>query len=329
VASDAPTGVPNVLRTGRSELYRDVTDEMLVAVARDPDHLRLARELRLRSVMIVPIKDRATVLGAISFVLSSDRRYTDDDLVMAEQLAERAGAAIANARLYAAAQDAVRIRDDFMLIAGHELRTPLMALSLHHEALRRAKDDLAIESVRERGAKLRVQTDRISRLVDDLLDVSRISAGRVALEPEELDFGEHVAMIVERMRDELDRTQTPVSLAIDSVRGRWDRSRTDQIITNLLGNAAKYGRGAPIAVRVQRRAEHVDLVVADRGIGIALEDQPRIFRRFERATSAQGYGGLGLGLWITSQLVEAHGGTIAVESQLGAGSTFTVSLPIG
>lgn len=327
--SDAPTGVPNVLRTGRSELYREISDEILVATARDAEHLRIARELQLRSVMIVPIKDRDTVVGAISLVLASDRRYSDDDLMMAEQLAERAGAAIANARLYAAAQQAVRARDDFMLTAGHELRTPLMALSLHHEALQRARDDMPIDKVRERGTKLRAQSDRIARLVEDLLDVSRISAGRVALEREELDFGEHVTAIVDRMRDELERTKTPITLAVDSIRGHWDRSRTDQIITNLLGNAAKYGRGAPIEVRVLRRAEVVDLVVADQGIGIAEEDQPRIFKRFERAASAQGYGGLGLGLWITSRLVEAHGGTIAVASRLGAGSTFTVSLPLG
>jgi signal transduction histidine kinase len=324
----AKTGVPNVLRTGISELYPEIPDELLVAGAIDEEHLRISRELGLRSAMIVPIKERGEILGVITFVATDPgRRYGPDDRQMAEQLAERAGAAIANEKLYSAAREAIRIRDEFMLVAGHELRTPLSALSLHHEALVSTRDGTPLEKIRERGAKLVAQGHRLSRLVEDLLDVSRISAGRLALECEDLDLGELTREIVDRMRDEFARARAPLTLDIEPVRGRWDRSRLDQVITNLLSNALKYGMGSPVDVRVARTADGVILTVTDRGIGIAPEDQLRVFKRFERAVSSRKFGGLGLGLWIAGQLVEAHRGTIAVSSQPGSGSTFTVTLP--
>ncbi len=323
------TGVPNVLRTGASELYPEIPDELLVASAVDAEHLRISRELGLQSAMIVPIKDRDTVLGAISFVIAGpDRRYSTDDLVMAEQLAARAGAAISNAKLYTAAREAIRERDEFMLVAGHELRTPLAAMSLHHEALVGTRDGTPIEKVRERGGKLRAQSERLARLVEDLLDVSRLSAGRLTLDPDEFDLATLVREIVDRMKDELDRAGSPVTIDADEVRGRWDRARIDQVVTNLLGNALKYGKGSPIEVSVKREGNRASVVVSDQGIGIAAEDQPRIFQRFERAVSSRKFGGLGLGLWITSQLVEAHRGSIEVQSEPGKGSAFTVTLPI-
>jgi signal transduction histidine kinase len=257
-----------------------------------------------------------------------DRAYGPEDLMMAEQLAERAGAAIANAQLYAAARDAIRVRDEFMLVAGHELRTPLAALSLLHESLERVREGTSIDKIRERGSKLRAQSERLSRLVEDLLDVSRISAGRVSLELEPFDLGALVGDIGDRMREELERAHSPLTLELDSVEGRWDRGRIEQVVTNLLGNAAKYGRGSPIRASVRRDGDRATLVVIDEGIGIAPEDQERIFKRFERAASPKKFGGLGLGLWITSQLVDAHGGTIAVQSEPGKGATFTVTLPI-
>jgi signal transduction histidine kinase len=326
---DDPTGVPNVLRTGISEMYAEITDALLVAGARDHEHLRIARELGLRSVIIVPIRDGRRVLGALSFVLANtDRRYSADDLVMAEQLGERAGAAISNARLYAEAQTAIRARDDFLLVAGHELRTPVAAMSLHHEHLASAPDDTSIASVRARGAKLRAQTERMTRLITELLDVSKIAAGRLVLDLTEVDLGAEARMNAERMHDDFERAHAPLVLEIEEARGRWDRARVDQIITNLFTNALKYGRGSPVIVRVQRRGDHAVLEVVDRGIGIAPEDQERIFERFERAVSARHFGGLGLGLWITKRLVTALGGTISVRSEPGQGATFAVELPL-
>jgi signal transduction histidine kinase len=324
------TGVPNVLRTGASEMYAEITDDILVAGARDEEHLRIARELGIRSVIIVAIRDRKRVFGALSFVLAddTDRRYTADDLVMAEQLGERVGAAISNSRLYGEAQAAIRARDDFLLVAGHELRTPVAAMSLHHETLAHAPDETSIASVRARGAKLRTQTDRMARLITELLDVSKVAAGRLVLERSDVDLGAEARAIAERMRDDFERAHAPLDLEIDEARGRWDRGRIDQIITNLLSNALKYGRGSPVHVRVKKQRDRAVLEVRDHGIGIAPEDQARIFERFERAVSTLHFGGLGLGLWITKQLVTAHGGTIAVNSEPGQGATFAVELPL-
>ncbi|MDQ3364735.1 MAG: ATP-binding protein [Myxococcota bacterium] len=325
---NATAGVPNVLRTGRSELHATVTDAMLVAGARDEEHLRISRELGLRSAMVVAIKDRGRLVGAITFVTTNDRRYGDADLLMAEQLADRAGAAIGNAALYDEARQAIRARDEFMLIAGHELRTPLASLTLLHEALINTREGTPTEKVRERGRKLKSQSERLSRLVEDLLDVSRISAGRLELDREELDLGALVTDCAERMREDFERARAPLDVQVAEVRGWWDKARVEQILTNLFGNAAKYGKGTPVEVRLERHPSGAKLVVTDQGIGIAVADQPRIFQRFERAVSARNFGGLGLGLWITTQLVEAHGGTINVESAPGAGATFTVVLPI-
>ena len=246
---------------------------------------------------------------------------------MAEQLSERAGAAITNAKLYGSARDAIRARDEFMLVAGHELRTPLAAMSLHHEALMATRDGTAIEKVRERGTKLRAQSERIGRLIEHLLDVSRLSAGRLTLEPEEFDLGALTQQIVERMHDDIERAHAPVTLVIEPAVGTWDKARIDQVITNLMTNAIKYGRGAPIDVRVSRDGDVAKLVVTDNGIGIDTGDQTRIFARFERAVSPRKFSGLGLGLWIASQLVEAHHGTLSVASTPGTGATFTLTLP--
>ena len=289
----------------------------LVAEPRDP---------RLR--MTIAIRDRDAVIGAISFA-RREHPYAPDDVLVAEQLADRAGAAIANAKLYTEARDAIRLRDEFMLVAGHELRTPLSALSLLHESLEKLRDDTPLDKIRERGTKLRAQSLRLHRLVEDLLDVSRMSAGRPSLDREQVDLGALVTEIAERMRDELERAHSPLALDVESVVGHWDRVRLDQIITNLLGNALKYGRGSPIEARVRRDGDRATLVVVDRGIGIAPADHQRIFQRFERAASPRKFAGLGLGLWITSELVQAHGGAISVDSELGRGATFTVTLPIG
>jgi signal transduction histidine kinase len=328
VDPSAATGVPNILRTGKSELYAEIPDELLVAGSIDAEHLRITRALGLTSAMAVPIKDRGLTIGAISFVLSDERRYTKDDLQMAEQLGERAGAAIANAKLDDEATRAIRLRDEFLLIAGHELRTPLAAITLHHQALARTPDSTPISKIRDKGVRLVSQSDRLEKLIEELLDVSRISAGRLTLARETVDLSLLVHTIVERMRDDAERNRSTLRLTTERAIGHLDRGRIDQIVTNIVSNAIKYGGGQPIDVQLARDGEQAVLTVRDRGIGIAPDDQVRIFERFERAVSARNFGGLGLGLWIVRQLVEAHDGTISVESVKDEGSTFVVRLPL-
>jgi signal transduction histidine kinase len=170
---------------------------------------------------------------------------------------------------------------------------------------------------------------RLDKLTGNLLDVSRIAAGRLVLEPAEVDLATLVNDVAHQFEAELSRQKCPLTRYIEGpVMGRWDPLRIDQVVTNLLSNAIKYGAGKPIELTVEERAGSARVIVRDHGIGIAIEDQHRIFNRFERA-AALGYGGLGLGLYISRQIVLAHGGTVHVDSTPDSGSTFTVELPRG
>jgi PAS domain S-box-containing protein len=227
-----------------------------------------------------------------------------------------------------AAQEAVAARDEFLAVAGHELRTPLTALLFHADTLARSAASLPPEGA-ARAAKVARSARRIARLVDELLDVTRITGGRLALEREPTDLAEVARDVVLRNAEPAALAGSPLRLhAPRPVHGSWDAGRIEQVAEALVANALKYGRGQPVDLRVEVDGATARLVVRDRGIGIAAADQARIFERFERAASARHYGGLGLGLWIVRQIVDAHGGRIGVESAPGAGSTFTVELPI-
>jgi signal transduction histidine kinase len=171
----------------------------------------------------------------------------------------------------------------------------------------------------------------LQRLIDELLDVSRITSGRLTLEREQMDLGDLAREVVDRYAPEAQRAGSTVTLeAAGDTRGNWDRARLDQVLTNLLSNAVKYGAGKPIHVGVigpSASENKVRVIVQDQGIGIEASAQARIFGRFERAVSDRHYGGFGLGLWIVRELVEAHGGSVHFESEVGRGSTFVVELP--
>jgi signal transduction histidine kinase len=242
--------------------------------------------------------------------------------------------AIDNARLYQDAQQAIGARDEFLSVASHELRTPLTPLSLRiHDLLDRARSGRPLAQEPERViARLESasrQVDRVVRLVSNLLDVTRIVGGRIVLEREETDLVSVVREVLERVEPEAQRANYRVQFdAAGPIVGRWDRLRIDQVVTNLVSNALKYGEGKPVEVAVWREGDRALVRVRDRGIGIAPEQLDRIFARFERAVSERAYGGLGLGLYIVRRFVEAHGGAVRVESRQGEGSTFTVELPL-
>ncbi|WP_437300387.1 PAS domain-containing sensor histidine kinase [Sorangium sp. So ce426] len=235
-------------------------------------------------------------------------------------------------RLYHEALDAVRLRDEFLSIASHELSTPLTPLELQvgsvQRALRGDAAPLPPERLLDKMDVVARQVERLKRLVDDLLDVSRITAGKVQLRHEQVDVAAAARDTALRFREQLTRAGCELRVkAGQPVAGWWDRTRVDQILSNLLSNAIKYGAGKPIDLVVEEGADAARILVRDQGIGIAPEQQARIFGRFERAVSERHYGGFGLGLWIVKQILDAFGGTIRVESAPDRGSTFTVELP--
>jgi PAS domain S-box-containing protein len=231
-------------------------------------------------------------------------------------------------RLYEEARDAVKARDAFLSVAGHEIRTPLSALNLIVYQLARQVRALGNERVIDLAERSEKQVARLVRLADELLDVSRISAGSLHLDPEEMDLAVLVREVSERLEESARRAGCTLTLdAPAGVTGFWDRLRLEQVVSNLLTNALKFGAGEPVEVAVSSVGDQAILVVRDHGIGIHDIDKARIFGRFERAVSRESYPGMGLGLWITREIVEAHGGRIGAESRPGAGAVFRVVLP--
>ena len=225
-------------------------------------------------------------------------------------------------RALRAAEEALTVRENFLTVAAHELRTPLTTLQLRLQRLRGQSEASGEDDLR---AALR-QVLRIDGLIHQFLDAIRLQQARIELDRKAVDLG----ALTREVGDRLAPSVLP-PLQVDArvpVVGLWDPARLEHVIAQLLLNAFKFGRGKPVQVRVERSGDRALLSVQDEGIGIAREDQERIFRRFERAVGIKHYGGLGLGLWIAREFVQAHGGTIRVESAAGKGACFTVELPI-
>ncbi|HET9449851.1 MAG TPA: HAMP domain-containing sensor histidine kinase, partial [Aggregicoccus sp.] len=212
-------------------------------------------------------------------------------------------------------------------VAAHDLANPLHMLQLLLSKLRRSNLEDP-EKVRTGLAAADRQTKRLGQLLSNLLDLSRSSSGALALELSEVDLGELVREVLERSAEQAAEAGCALSAELSpELRGRWDRMRLDRVVTNLISNALKFGRGQPVSVRGWSNDGQVFLTVRDRGPGIPRESQGRIFGRFERAAGGEGKAGFGLGLYIVRQLVEAHGGHIRVESNPGEGASFIVELP--
>jgi PAS domain S-box-containing protein len=291
----------------------------------------------LRAAVIAPVS-ASRVRGSVTLMTAGAGGYDLDDLAVAADVAGRIAAAIDRALVHEKAERAIQARDEFLSIASHELRTPLSALLVQLGSVERTLDDKIpvqpgvdrIDKVRGKVAAALRHTNRLTGLVDSLLDVSRLATRGLVIQPEPCDLADVVREVAERFADEARRAGCELRLDVPGeVTGKWDRVRLEQVVTNLVSNAIKYGAGRPIDMAVDRvgAAGDARLVVRDHGIGIAEDDRARIFDRFERAAPSRNYGGLGLGLYITREIVDAHGGAISVESRPGDGATFTVVLP--
>jgi signal transduction histidine kinase/ActR/RegA family two-component response regulator len=331
---DDPYGVARVLRTGEPDVMWHIADEFLAANIRDTELLQMFRTLGLTSSMVVPLKVREKTVGAITLVTSAEsgRRFNESDLVIAQEVARRASVAVENAMSYREAQEASRLKDEFLATVSHELRTPLTAVLGWATLVRARQADPAyvakgLDTI-ERNARAQAQ------LIEDLLDLSRIITGKLRLEVKPV----HVGTIVETALDTIRPAANAKGITLEPVVDEnalpimGDSDRLLQVVNNLLTNAVKFtGRGGRIRVDVQRIDASVEIVVRDDGQGIAPDFLPHVFERFRQAdgSTTRTQGGLGLGLAISRSLVEMHGGTIAVESAgEGHGATFTVRLPI-
>jgi signal transduction histidine kinase len=229
------------------------------------------------------------------------------------------------ARLVTELARALEVRDEFLVLASHELRTPLTALRLNLESVSRS--NLGPLEVREKLGRADVQIDRIARLVGDMIAVAKLQPSERLCLAEE-DLVSIVRGTVKRFSEEHRTPDLVMNPPPERLLGHWDRSKLEDVLDRLLANAIKYGPGQPVEVRVERRRMGARISVTDQGIGIARADQARIFERFGRAGPVQNYGGLGLGLWIARAVIEAHGGTLMVTSELGQGATFAIDLPL-
>jgi len=319
-------GQPVVLEvTDRASLRRTIRPEYLPYVDRFP----------LRRLLAVPLSVRGNTIGSLAVWRDlTDQPFTSDDSTLIQDLADRAALAIENAQLYREAQSAVRVREAFLSTASHELKTPLTTVKGYGQLLLRflKQPTLDREHLIKLATHLRDQTDRFEMLVNDLLDVSRIQQGRLALRPQSTELTELARSVLARFEQSPDRTPAHrlVFDAPEPIHGVWDPVRLDQVLTNLISNALKYSPdGGEVRLSVRRRGDEVELAVSDEGIGIPAGEQAQLFQPFSRTMRARlEMGGTGLGLFISRQIVEQHGGTITLESTEGVGSTFTVRLPL-
>jgi signal transduction histidine kinase len=330
---DSPGGSGAVFRTRTPMLVAEITDELIVRGARDERHLHLIRSLGLASYICVPLVISGNSIGVLTFITAeSGRKYTEADLALATDLAQRAAVAIENTQLYQALRENDRRKDEFLATLAHELRNPLVPIRNSLQILKMPRVDTAtVERSREMMER---QVHQLVRLVDDLLDVSRVMRGKIELRKERVELASVIARAVETVQPLLDAQEhelnvvlPPESLPLDA-----DPVRLAQVIGNLLTNAAKYTepRGR-IRLTAQREEGAVVLRLQDTGIGIAANMLPRIFDLFVQVdhAAARSQGGLGIGLTLVKNLVEMHQGQVEAHSPgPGKGSEFVVRLPL-
>lgn len=333
---DTPHGIFGAIESKRPELVSEVSDELLKAAAWNEEHLAALRAFQPKSYMCVPLINRDGVLGAISFATTGTdgRRYGPEDLELAVDLARRASVAIDNARLYDRLRETDRRKDEFLATLAHELRNPLAPIR-NSVLILRLKEGGDPDAAWARDVIER-QVGHMTRLIDDLLDVSRLTRDKLELRSERIDVAAAIGDAVETVRPLINEMGHELTLETpeEPVYLDADRTRLGQVFANLLSNAAKYsepGGRITLSVAVKRRENLVSIAVKDEGIGVAAEQLPRIFEMFSQFVPSleRTQGGLGIGLALARGLVKLHGGNIEVHSDgLGKGTEVVVELPL-
>ena len=323
------------VRSGRSSLHTTIAPVDLVAPIHDAEHLRLMEAIGTTSALLVPLQAHGHTFGVLSLVRGASPPYTQEECARVEDFALRCAVAFDNARLYQQAQEAVQLRDQFVAIASHELRTPVTSIRGYAQLIERqaARGNLDAARVTRQTAQIVTQATRLTTLIGDLLDASRIQQGRLDLQLARCDLAALAREVFSAFKTAPERTadHTLILDADEVVVGRWDRGRLDQVLTNLLSNALKYSpEGGEVRLHVGKSGEQARVTVSDQGIGIPPEEQRTLFQPFSRGGAAHGrISGTGLGLYIVRQIVEGHGGTVTITSARQRGSTFTITLPLG
>ena len=322
----------DVIETGRSVLMDRVPESVIAGWSQSPDHRRLIESLGVASFLGVPLRAHGRTLGALGLGrLDSSPPFDASDLALAEEVARRATLAVDNAQLYRTAQHATRLRDEVLGIVSHDLRNPLSAISMCASSLAELPEDATAERARELAETIQASSEWMQRMIQDLLDVGSIEAGRLSLERRTEDpfvlVHQSIGMFerAAEQRSVTIRTELPEDLPAVHA----DGERVLQVLGNLIGNAVKFvGPGGRVTVRARRRDDVVEIAVADTGPGIPADELPKIFDRFWHSRRTSSVRGTGLGLTIARGIVEAHGGQLRVESTVGVGTTFAFTLPM-
>jgi signal transduction histidine kinase len=332
ICSPAPT--PRVIRNKLPELSPVIDLEVIAERTVNDEHKMLINNSGLTSHMAVPLTIRGQVIGALNFWISTERRPHDEkDIALAQEVARFAALAIENARLYRDAKKAVALREEFISIASHELKTPVTAMMLQMEIIQsilKDKGALDIKMLSKMGEKASQSLDRLSSLIEDMLDLSRLESRRLSSNPtKRVDLGEIILQSVTRFSDQLKQENIELTTDLDdNILVDCDPLRMEQVMVNLISNAITYGLRKPICISLKKEGHRAMVRVKDKGPGILLEDQSRIFERFERGAEGHGGQGLGLGLYISRQIILEQNGSIHVESCPGPGATFIIALPL-
>lgn len=324
-------GLARVLKTGQAEIYPVISDEMLQSSAKSEKDLELMKSIGFRSAMIVPILFQKRPVGAITFVTTeTNRHYNQADLLMAEELGTRASVAIENARLYRKSQDAISLRDDFISVASHELKTPITSVKVFTQVLKKHSEQIGDSKAVAHLNTMDKQLNKLTELVYDLLNISKIQAGKMEFKYEYFDFDSLVKEIVNVLQ-QIEERHTIVIEGQTNKKVYGDQERIGQVFNNLITNAIKYSpKSKEIVIKLSSDEKYVQVGVQDFGIGMAKEHLSKIFERFYRVydTTDKTFPGLGIGLYICAEIVKRHGGKLWVESDLGKGSNFLFRLPI-
>jgi predicted ATPase/signal transduction histidine kinase len=313
---------------GGTPLVIDMTEEFLRTHFPDAVAAQAVRGLGARSALLVPFAAHGRLVGWLGLVSAEAQRYEGAPLPLLEEIARRAATAIENARLYQEAQNSIRARDEFLAVASHELRTPVTSLLLMAQSLRAGKVPPTPANIVRAAELFERQVAKLTSLIDDMMSIGRILVGRLEIHRAPVDLAALVRDEVERSAPAFARARCAVTVRAEHpVVGNWDGPKLGQVVANLLTNATKFGAGKPIEIAVDGAGSAARLTVVDHGIGIDAKALPHIFEKFERAASSHSYGGLGLGLFIVRNIVEAMGGRVRAESVPNVETRFSVELP--